>query len=321
MAEYLWYKTNVSTTGVALSDSVLVTVWFGPGPPPAGIGAYDLVIIDTNGNGLIDASEWQAVTGTGGGNNLGGSFALFDFTPPQNGFLYTSLEAGPITAGTTGLLDGLSKSFSPVSPDFGVICFAAGTQIDTPEGPRPVEALAPGDLVLTLDHGPQPVRSVWRGERAGIGPCTPVRIPAGTFGATRDLLVSMNHRILVRHPQVSLLFGMPEALVMAKSLAAGAGVRPEPMPTVRYLHLFLDRHEIVLASGVPAETFFPGSCLARRRGALSDAALFGAIPLAEAGVSCRPLLSHSEGQLLARLILPRTAHGAAAPAEMSPTLS
>jgi hypothetical protein len=303
MAEFLWYRTSVSTTGVALSDSVEVTVWFGPSPPPPGSGPYEFVIIDSDADGLISPAEWQNATGGGGGGNLGGAFALFDFTPPQRGNLYTAVA---YQQGDSGLLDGLTQNFAPVDPDFLVICFATGTLIDTPGGFRAVETLASGDLVLTLDHGPQPVRAVWRGDRPGIGPYAPVHIAAGTLGATRDLRVSQNHRLLLRHPQAELHFGAPEVLVMAKSLVGAVGVRMETLPSVSYVHLFLDRHEIVRASGVLSETVLPVSWLGGRHRALSDAALFGAEP-GETGSACRPLLTDAEGRLLGRLVLPRAA--------------
>jgi len=41
-----------------------------------------------------------------------------------------------------------------------VMCYAPDTCIDTPTGPRAVQTLQPGDLVHTLDHGPQPICSV-----------------------------------------------------------------------------------------------------------------------------------------------------------------
>jgi hypothetical protein len=41
-----------------------------------------------------------------------------------------------------------------------VPCFVAGTLIATPEGEKLVETLQPGDLVLTHDDGPQPIRWV-----------------------------------------------------------------------------------------------------------------------------------------------------------------
>ncbi|PWE51378.1 hypothetical protein DEM26_04235 [Thioclava sp. NG1] len=36
-------------------------------------------------------------------------------------------------------------------------CVTKGTRLATPRGPRRVESLQPGDLVTTLDDGPQPV--------------------------------------------------------------------------------------------------------------------------------------------------------------------
>ena len=86
-----------------------------------------------------------------------------------------------------------------------VVCFAAGTRIDTPGGPRPVEEIGPGDLVLTLDHGAQPVR--WA--RAKPVPLdnrmrdkrnAPVRIRRGALGAgmpESEMIVTPQHRVLV----------------------------------------------------------------------------------------------------------------------------
>ena len=41
-----------------------------------------------------------------------------------------------------------------------VVCFASGMLIETPDGSRAVETLQSGDLVVTFDHGPQPIRWV-----------------------------------------------------------------------------------------------------------------------------------------------------------------
>jgi len=48
-------------------------------------------------------------------------------------------------------------------------CFAAGTPVLTPEGPRPIETLRPGDIVLTADGPdqsprPGPIRAVHRSD-------------------------------------------------------------------------------------------------------------------------------------------------------------
>ena len=69
-------------------------------------------------------------------------------------------------------------------------CFTQGTRILTPSGLRPVEDLAPGDLVITRDAGPQPIR--WTGRvvidaaRLRREPaCRPVHIAANAFGPGR----------------------------------------------------------------------------------------------------------------------------------------
>ena len=47
----------------------------------------------------------------------------------------------------------------PLIRDFdyrdNIICFTSGTLIQTPSGERRIETLSPGDMVITLDHGPQ----------------------------------------------------------------------------------------------------------------------------------------------------------------------
>lgn len=75
--------------------------------------------------------------------------------------------------------------------------------IDTPDGPRAVETLCVGDLVNTVDHGPQAIRWVRSGDHP-LGGATvedkPVLIKAGALGAGRpaqDLILSPQHRILV----------------------------------------------------------------------------------------------------------------------------
>ncbi|WP_305884600.1 Hint domain-containing protein, partial [Limimaricola litoreus] len=72
-----------------------------------------------------------------------------------------SMTEGPEGWSGSVLMDnGSTMRFSQMER---VICFTAGTRIATPFGPRRAEDLAVGDLVLTRDHGPQPLR--WTGSR------------------------------------------------------------------------------------------------------------------------------------------------------------
>jgi len=144
----------------------------------------------------------------------------------------------------------------------GVICFLPGTLIATPDGPREVETLEPGARVLTRDSGAQPV--LWRGETRLSGAelylyphLRPVRIAAGALsGGGGELFVSPSHRVLMAAPG---LLGGGEVLVAAGDLEDGRHIRRDfTLPSVRYVHLMLERHEILTANGLPCESFHPG---------------------------------------------------------------
>jgi len=150
-------------------------------------------------------------------------------------------------------------SYESASPgDTGIACFTAGTRIDTTTGPRAVESLRPGDLVLTRDHGAQPLR--WRGQSTvrGQGRFAPVRIAPGVLGAAAPIRVSPQHRLLVSGWQVDLHFGAPEVLVPALALVDGAGIHQDPCDLVTYVHLMFDQHQLVTTCGLVSESFLPG---------------------------------------------------------------
>ena len=145
-------------------------------------------------------------------------------------------------------------------------CFTPGTVIATPRGGVLVEALAPGDLMLTRDNGPQEVR--WTGRKRLSGPplridnrLQPVVIRAGALGAgvpERDLLVSPNHRVLLLGNHPGLDAAEAEVLVSARHLVGTRGIGRASLAQVSYLHFMCDRHEVVLSNGAWTESFQPG---------------------------------------------------------------
>lgn len=156
----------------------------------------------------------------------------------------------------------------PRRPEPGVICFTPGTLIDTAAGPRPVEALRPGDKVLTRDAGPQEL--LWIGSRRMSGArlyalphLRPVRLRAGASGLMRpeaDLLLSPQHRLLIRGPAARALFNETEVLVQALDLVNGISVRVETrLPEVTYLHLLFEHHQVIWANGVETDSFHPAA--------------------------------------------------------------
>ncbi len=140
-----------------------------------------------------------------------------------------------------------------------VPCFAAGTLILTPSGPRIIDDLQPGDRVITRDHGAQPVRWIGRRRVPATGTFAPVVIEPETFGPHDRLVVSPQHRILCRGPQAELTMGTSEVLVAAKHLVNGQSVWVDRhRATIDYVHILFDRHEVVWANGVEAESYHPG---------------------------------------------------------------
>ena len=145
-----------------------------------------------------------------------------------------------------------------------LFAFTPGTRIDTPDGPRPVEALAPGDLVTTLDNGSQPVR--WIGRRlVPLAEMTlredlrPVCLDSGAFGNPAPLMVSPRHRILLNDWRAQVYFGEDQMLIPVQALINGTTVRQMmPEAGVTYVHLLFDRHEVIVAEGVLSESFHPG---------------------------------------------------------------
>ena len=128
----------------------------------------------------------------------------------------------------------------------------------TPQGQRPVESLQPGDLVLTADHGLQPLRWVGRRTVPAQGALAPIRIRTGTFGNDRDLLVSPQHRMLMQGYRAQLITGQSEVFAAATHLVDGHNVLRETGGTVTYVHLLFDRHEVIFADGAATESFHPG---------------------------------------------------------------
>lgn len=138
-------------------------------------------------------------------------------------------------------------------------CLVAGTLVETPNGPVAVEDLEPGDLVMTRDDGPQPVRWCGRAIRRATGIDAPVVIEAGALGDHARAELSPNHRVLMRSPGAELLFGEGEVLVKAKDLVNGATIRlRRDGGPVTYVHVMFDRHQIIRGNGLDSESYHPG---------------------------------------------------------------
>jgi hypothetical protein len=162
---------------------------------------------------------------------------------------------GPLSkANPTQQQIGISDLSFDLAP--AMVCFVAGTMIETPDGPVAIEDLSEGDLVCTVDSGDQPVRWIGRRTVAGRGSLAPIRFAPGSIGNTATLFLSPQHRVLLGGWKAQLLTGSDEVLVAALHLINGATIAAAPCPEVTYFHLMFDRHEAIFANGAACESLF-----------------------------------------------------------------
>lgn len=181
----------------------------------------------------------------------------------------TFIGAAPAAGTTLYYIAGQSvfNDTDPSVPLSSVPCFSAETLILTEAGERAAGDIRPGDRIWTRDAGFQPV--LWIGNRTlGQKALTlrpslrPIRIRAGALGhghPARDLVVSPQHRILLRSVIAERMFGTAEVLVPAKKLLSLEGVDvASDLATITYVHLLFDRHQIVMSEGQESESLFTG---------------------------------------------------------------
>ncbi|MDO5605816.1 MAG: Hint domain-containing protein, partial [Paracoccus sp. (in: a-proteobacteria)] len=182
-----------------------------------------------------------------------------------------------------------------------VACFAEDTLIETCRGAVAIGDLVTGDLVVTRDHGLQPIRWIGRTVLAGArlsDNLRPVRIRAGALGAglpLNDLVVSPQHRVLVRSKIAQKMFGAPEVLVAAKQLLSLEGIDLMPVERVTYVHMLFDRHEIVISNGAESESLYTGPEALKSVGRAAQEEIFAIFP---------ELRLHDYSPVAARFIVP-----------------
>ncbi|HEY2618913.1 MAG TPA: Hint domain-containing protein [Acetobacteraceae bacterium] len=242
-----------------------------------GTGQKGLLIIDSGASDLVldkrvDAGQSASFTADTGTLTIGlaGSFAatIFDFAPgdviqatgASSGTFDTTTDVLALNTGAMLQFSGnyTDPSLWHVAADGTVSlsppCFMAGTRISAERGELAVENLSVGDRVQVIGTGPSSYPIIWIGWRTVD--CTrhpdprkvwPVRIAADAFGPgrpVRDLYLSPNH---------SIYFG--DVLIPAKHLINGSTIAQVPADEVTYYHVELAQHAVLLAEGLPAESY------------------------------------------------------------------
>ncbi|EET46529.1 type I secretion target repeat protein [Thalassobium sp. R2A62] len=269
-----------SGTQTALVDSIVsinLTVTYTDGSTQSYTNA--LMYQDDAGNMFLVNSDWA-------GTNL-------------NSGSWPQIQSIDVTSVTDGYHGAMTQD------DFqSFVCFTRGTLIKTDQGERPIEELAAGDMVLTMDHGYQPIRWIGSSKRAATGDLAPILIRRGALGNDRDLRVSPQHRMLLQGWQAELLFGEVEVLATAKSLLNDQTILRDEGGEVEYFHMLFDTHEIIYAEGCPSESFHPGQQGWKALDQATRDEILTLFPqlvdgtLNDYGPAARMSLKHKEGKLL-----------------------
>ena len=220
------------------------------------IGDFDGVIANFTAGDTIDVDTYLSSASAG--------------TLSLNGSIVSVIEIA--NSATLGVLrfDTTANATAAVADDAIVLvpCFAAGTRISTARGEVAVEAIEVGEKVRVLLggglgsdalRGDRPIGDrwapvIWVGRREVD--CSghpqprkvwPVSVAAGAFGPGRP------HRDLFLSPDHAVYVG--EVLIPVKYLINGTTIVQLPVERVTYHHLELAEHNVLLAQGLPAESF------------------------------------------------------------------
>lgn len=258
--------------------------WTGTGYNALYNTSYTAVLDDNDANyqGSGDGSETVTINGGTAGSTLSQPYAInVSFTdtsgnPHVETFYFFNTNAAPGgwffvpapgSAFTVGATLGSYQSHTTGWAYASVICFAAGTLIETPNGVRCVETLEPEEAVTLAGGGSARLRlnllsPVSAAQMARHDTLAPVVVSAGALGdglPQRDLRVSRQHRLMVRSAIAERMFGARDVLVAAIRLNQLPGVYIEQNAgALNYHHLVFDHHQVVLAEGAPAESFLTG---------------------------------------------------------------
>lgn len=224
-----------------------------------------ITLIDQNDDGLIDTNDTVngvAVTAVYRGDTItvnGTTITGATIYLSGGGRVFVATDGNPLINGTATASTWVPNSTNVDVTTLAPICFARGTRLRGAHGDVPVEHLTVGDLVMTLDHGLQPIRWIGRKTTPGTGIFAPVEIAPGVLGNSRALTVSQQHRMLLRGSVAEALFGEPDVLAAAKHLVNGTSIRIAPRPSIEYFHILLDDHQVLYAEDALSESFHPGA--------------------------------------------------------------
>ena len=158
---------------------------------------------------------------------------------------------GPLDYTTESFTLSTSGAYTIIYTDV-VPCFCRGTLILTERGEVPVEKLAVGDSVVTLSDTVRPIRWIGFGRdllTRSNKSARPVIVRRGALADNvphRDLYLTHGHALYLDEVLIPV-----ENLVNHRSILWDERAR-----AVEYYHIELEDHDVLLAEGAPAESYY-----------------------------------------------------------------
>ena len=230
--------------------------------------ASDQTLAFTDATGMLQLAQASSFAASIAGFTTGNTLDLVN-TAADNAIWTAGTSGAPgklaITDGGTAVAtlsllgDYTGIGFNVTSDKSGgsdiavtLACYAEGTRILTPRGDIAIEQLRAGDEVLTVSGAARSIR--WIGHRRidlrrhpDKRRVMPIRIVPHAFGEGRPrraLILSPDHAVFVEN-----------VLIPIKYLVDGVSVTPVRCAAVTYYHIELPRHDVMLAEGMPAESY------------------------------------------------------------------
>lgn len=241
-----WLWTNVFDDIDAGQDLVsAATIDGSTYPAGSQIDVGYSLFLDTTGNGVADTTLYSVMIEN----------TIVGYVSDRQIFKHTTMTA----------IHG--DDIASINYATMAVCFTDDAIIATPGETVPIAALRVGDLIQTLDAGAVPIR--WIGRQVmtperlrRADKLRPIHIKPGALGPdvpTQPITLSRQHRVLLRSALVQRMCHKAEIFVAAKDLLGLKGVSVvETCDPVTYYHIACDRHEVVMANGMPTETLLFG---------------------------------------------------------------
>jgi hypothetical protein len=134
---------------------------------------------------------------------------------------------------------------------------ARGTHVMTSKGEIPVERLTVGTRVITRDHGMQIVRHISSEKMTVSKENAPVLFRRDSIKNNRDLIVSADHRIVLKGAEAMMLYGVKEVLIPAHKLVNGETIVRAVAGEVEFFQIVTDQHEVLYCEAAANESFMP----------------------------------------------------------------